>query len=80
LATTAPGALVALGSHFLEFLIDIGAWSFNTLRLPKAIWRVLSTPGLTVGKVALVEQSRPALVWPVDVVLGVGGGAIFSRR
>jgi hypothetical protein len=33
-----------------------------------------------VGKVGLVEQSRPALVWPVDVVLGFGGGVVFSGR
>jgi hypothetical protein len=25
LATMAPGALIAPGSHFLEFLVDIGA-------------------------------------------------------
>jgi hypothetical protein len=78
LATLALGNLVALGSHFLEFLIDIGAWNFNALRPLEAIQWVLSTLGLGVDEVALVEQSRPALVWPVDVVLGVGGGAVFS--
>jgi hypothetical protein len=31
------------------------AWSFTTLCLPEAIQRVLSTPGLFVGEVALVE-------------------------
>jgi hypothetical protein len=59
----------------LEFLIDVSAWSFITLRLPEAIWRVLSTTGLAVGELVLVEQSRPCLVWLVDVILGVGGGA-----
>jgi hypothetical protein len=62
----------------LELLIDVQAWSFTTLRLPKAIRRVLSARGLAVGEVVLVEQSRPELVWPVDVILGTGGSAVLS--
>jgi hypothetical protein len=26
----------------------------------------------------LVEQSRPELIWPVDIILGAGGNAILS--
>jgi hypothetical protein len=37
-------------------------------------------PGDSSGEVALVEQSRPELLWPVDIILGVGGNAIFSGR
>jgi hypothetical protein len=64
----------------LELLILVQAWSFTTLRLPEAIRRVLSTPGLSTGEVALVEQSRPELIWPVDVILGTGGSAVLSGR
>jgi hypothetical protein len=39
---------------------------------------VLSAPGFGVGEVVLVEQSRPKLIWPVDIILGVN--AIFSGR
>jgi hypothetical protein len=39
---------------------------------------VLSAPGLSVGEVVLVEQSRPELIWHVDVIVGVGGSAILS--
>jgi hypothetical protein len=45
-----------------------------------AIRRVLSAPGLSVGEVTLVEQSRPELIWHVDVILGVGGSAVLSGR
>jgi hypothetical protein len=48
--------------------------------LPEAIRRVLSAPGLSVGEVMLVEQSRPELIWPMDVILGVGGNAVLSGR
>jgi hypothetical protein len=78
LAGAALGPLIALGSHFLELFVVIQAWSFTTLRFPKAICRVLSTPGLSVGEVALVEQSRPELIWPVDVILGTCGSAVLS--
>jgi hypothetical protein len=66
-------------SHFLELLIDVHAWSFTTLRLPEAIQRFLSVSGLVVGEVALVEQSRPELVWLVDVIFSIGGGAVLSE-
>jgi hypothetical protein len=26
----------------------------------------------------LVEQSRPELIWPVDIILGAGGNAVLS--
>jgi hypothetical protein len=28
----------------------------------------------------LVELSRPELLWPVDIILGVGGNAVLSGR
>jgi hypothetical protein len=28
----------------------------------------------------LVEQSRPELLWPVDIILGAGGNAVLSGR
>jgi hypothetical protein len=43
LAMMALGPLVPPGSHFLELLVNIHAWSFITLQLPEAIRRVLST-------------------------------------
>jgi hypothetical protein len=43
------------GSHFLELLIVIQAWSFTTLRLAEAIRRVISAPGHSIGEVAMVE-------------------------
>jgi hypothetical protein len=27
-----------------------------------------------------VEQSRPELIWPVDIILGLGGNAVLSGR
>jgi hypothetical protein len=72
------GPLVASGSHFLELLINVHAWSFTILRLPEAIRRALSTLGLVVGEVALVEQSRRELLWPVDVIFGTGGSVVLS--
>jgi hypothetical protein len=41
---------------------------------------VLSAPGLAVGEVALVKQSQPELVWPVDIIFSTGGGAVLSGR
>jgi hypothetical protein len=26
----------------------------------------------------LVEQSRPELIWPVDIILGLGGNAVVG--
>jgi hypothetical protein len=42
--------------------------------------RVIYAPGASSGEVVLVEQSRPELLWPVDIILGVGGNAFFSGR
>jgi hypothetical protein len=46
--------------------------------LPNAIRRAISAPSFGVGEVVLVEQSRPALMWHVDIILGVN--TIFSGR
>jgi hypothetical protein len=80
LAAAALGPLITWGSHFLEILVVVQDCSFTSLRLPEAIRRVLFAPGLSVGEVVLVEQSRPELIWPVDIILGMGGNAILSGR
>jgi hypothetical protein len=80
LAAEALGPLIAPGSYFLELLVVVQDWSFTTLRLPDAVRRVISTPGLSIGKVVLVEQSRPELIWPMDIILGVGGNTVLSER
>jgi hypothetical protein len=54
--------------------------SFISLRLPDAIRRAIYAPGFSVGEVVLVEQSRPELIWPVDIILGAGGNAVLSGR
>jgi hypothetical protein len=41
---------------------------------------VIYALGASSGKVALVEQSRPELLWPVDIILGAGGNTVFSGR
>jgi hypothetical protein len=74
------GPLIALGSRFLELLIVVDAWSFNTLWLPDAVRRVVYAPGAASGEVVLGEQSRPDLFWPVDILLGVGGNVVLSGR
>jgi hypothetical protein len=80
LAAAALGPLIAPGSHFLELLVVVQDWSFTTLRLPDAVQRAISAPGLFIGEVALVEQSRPELIWPVDIIIGVRGNAVLSGR
>jgi hypothetical protein len=80
LAAEMLGPLIALGSHFLEHLITVDAWSFVSLRLPDAVWRVIYAPDASSGEVMLVEQSRPELLWPVDIILEVGGNAVLSGR
>jgi hypothetical protein len=45
----------------LELLV-IASWSFTMLRLPDLVRRAISPPGLFVGEVMLVEQSRPELI------------------
>jgi hypothetical protein len=74
------GPLIALGSRFLELLVVVEAWSFISLWLPNAVRRVIYAPGSSSGEVMLVEQSRPELFWPVDIILGAGGTtALFGR-
>jgi hypothetical protein len=48
--------------------------------LPNALRRAITAPGLSVGEVVLVEQSRPELIWLVDIILGVGGNTVLSRH
>jgi hypothetical protein len=44
------GPLIAPGSHFLELLIAIDAWSFVSLRLPDAVRRVIYAPTLPLER------------------------------
>jgi hypothetical protein len=74
------GPLVGLGSRYLELLIVVDAPGFNSLRLPDTVQRVIYAPGAAVGEIALGEQSRPDLFWPVDIFLGDGGNAVLSGR
>jgi hypothetical protein len=41
---------------------------------------VIYAPGASFGEVALVEQSRPELLWPADILLGAGDNAVFFGR
>jgi hypothetical protein len=74
------GLLTGPGSRFLELLVVVDAPGFNSLRLPDAVRRVVYAPGAAAGEIALGEQSRPYLLWPVDILLGVGGNAVLSGR
>jgi hypothetical protein len=74
------GPLIAPGSRFLELLVIIDAWSFNSLWLPDVVRRVVYTPGAASGEIVLGDQSRPDLFWPVDILLGAGGNAVLSGR
>jgi hypothetical protein len=74
------GPLVAPGSQFLELLIAFDVLSFDSLRLPNAVRRVIYAPGASSGEVMLGEQSRPDLLWPMDILLGAGGNAVLSGR
>jgi hypothetical protein len=78
LAAAALGPLIAPGSHFLELLIVIQDGTFVTLRLPNAIRRAISATGFGVGEVALVEQRRPELIWPMDIILSKNA-VLFER-
>jgi hypothetical protein len=80
LAAEMLGPLIAPGSRFLELLVAIDAWSFISLQLPDAVRRIIYAPGASSGEVVLVEQSRPELLWLVDIVLGAGGNAVLSGR
>jgi hypothetical protein len=71
------GPLVALGSHFLELLVVFDVLSFDSLWLPNAVRRVIYAPGASSGEVAPVQQSRPDLLWPVDILLRTDGNAIL---
>jgi hypothetical protein len=74
------GPLIGPGSRFLELLIIVDAPGFSSLRLPNAVRRVVYAPGAAAGEIALGEQSRPDLFWPVDILLGAGGNAALSDR
>jgi hypothetical protein len=41
---------------------------------------VIYAPGSSSGEVVLVEQSRPELLWHVDIILGASGNAVLSGR
>jgi hypothetical protein len=55
------GPLIAPASRFLELLVVVDAWSFNSLWLPDVVWRVIYAPGAASGEIAPGEQSRPDL-------------------
>jgi hypothetical protein len=74
------GPLVAPGSQFLELLVAFDVLSFDSLRLPNVVWRAIYAPGASSGEIVLVEQSRPDLLWPVDILLGEGGNVVLSER
>jgi hypothetical protein len=74
------GPLITPGSHFLELLVVIDASGFSSLWLPDAVRRVVYAPGAAAGKIALGEQSRPDLFWPVDILLRASGSAVLSGR
>jgi hypothetical protein len=67
LAAVMLGPLISPVSRFLELLVVVDAWSFNSLRLPDAVRRVVYAPGAASEEIALGEQSRPDLFWPVDI-------------
>jgi hypothetical protein len=74
------GPLTGPGSRFLELLVVVDAPGFNSLQLPNAVRRVIYAPGAAAGEIALGEQSRPDFLWPMDILLGVGGNAVLSGR
>jgi hypothetical protein len=74
------GPLIGPGSRFLELLVVIDAPGFSSLRLPDAVRRVVYAPGAAAGEIALGEQSRPDLLWLVDILLGAGSNAVLSGR
>jgi hypothetical protein len=74
------GPLIGPGSRFLELLVVVDTPGFNSLRLPDAVRRVVHAHGPAAGEIALGEQSRPDLFWPVDILFGVGGNAVLSGR
>jgi hypothetical protein len=71
------GPLISPGSHFLELLVIVDALSFNSLRLPDIVRRVVYAPDAASGEIILGEQSRPDLFWPMDILLRAGGNAVL---
>jgi hypothetical protein len=80
LAAAILGPLIAPRSCFLELLVVVNLWSFDSLWLPDVVRMVIYALGASSGEVALSEQSRPDLFWPVDIILGASGNAILSGR
>jgi hypothetical protein len=80
LAAALLGPLIAPGSRFLELLVVVDAPGFTSLRLPDAIRRVIHTHVPATGEIALGEQSRPDLFWPVDILFGATGNIVLSGR
>jgi hypothetical protein len=74
------GPLIGPGSRFLELLVVVDAPGFSSLQLPDAVRRVVYALGAAAGEIALGEQSRPDLFWPLDILLRVGGNAVLSGR
>jgi hypothetical protein len=64
----------------LELLIIVEAWNFISLRPPDVVWRVIYALGFSTREVVLVEQSRPELLWPVDIIRRAGGNVVLSGR
>jgi hypothetical protein len=52
LASEMLGPLSTPGSQFLELLVAVDAWSFISLRLPDAVWRVIYAPGSSSGRLS----------------------------
>jgi hypothetical protein len=80
LAVALLGPLIAPGSRFLELLVVVDALGFNSLRLPDAIRRAIHAHGPASGEIALGEQSRPDLFWPMDILFGANGNVVLSGR
>jgi hypothetical protein len=78
LAAALLGPLIAPGSRFLELLIVVDASGFNSLRLPDAFRRAVHAHDPVAGEIALGEQSRPDLFWPVDILFGANGNVVLS--
>jgi hypothetical protein len=80
LAAALLGPLIAPGSRFLELLVVVDAPGFYSLRLPDAVRRAVHAHGPAVGEIALGEQSRPDLFWPVDILFGANDNVVLSGR
>jgi hypothetical protein len=80
LAAALLGPLIALGSRFLELVVVVDAPGFTSLRLPDVVRMAVHAHGPAAGEIALGEQSRPDLFWPVDILFGAGGNAVLSGR